>query len=385
MKSAGGIDPESLLKGRYEAERIPEDFSPEHPLPGADTHPLSKRGLLDSPFLDTGDGRVSERVNWPDDKQFAVCLTHDIDHISANSPAHELRRGALRARMRAESRKKDRPTLTRSGLFEAGKGAAGGVLRASKAAMSTGEDPYHRWEDWLELESEVGARSTFFVLPEETKKEHVTDSVYRYDDTVSFEGEHTTLLEVLKEVSDRGWEVGLHGSWYSYDDVEEMRFQKEQIQDIVGDDVVSVRQHWLHHDIRKTPCVQQEAGLKYDSTLGPKGDVGFRFGTSYPWRLYDINKGTELDIIEVPLIVQDTALFDSKYSGMGPDDAFERVKNITKEVKQVGGVLTINWHNNADEERWNFYKRLLRYLDDQDPWFATVREVGEWWEENSGI
>jgi peptidoglycan/xylan/chitin deacetylase (PgdA/CDA1 family) len=251
--------------------------------------------------------------------------------------------------------------------------------------MSTGEDPYHRWEDWLELESEIGARSTFFVLPEETKKEHVTDSVYRYDDTVSFEGEHTPLLEVLKEVSDRGWEVGLHGSWYSYDDVEEMRFQKEQIQDVVGDDVVSVRQHWLHHDIRKTPCVQQEAGLKYDSTLGPKGDVGFRFGTSYPWRLYDINKGTELDIIEVPLIVQDTALFDSKYSGMGPDDAFERVKNITKEVKQVGGVLTINWHNNADEERWNFYKRLLRYLDDQDPWFATVREVGEWWEENSGI
>jgi len=285
-------------------------------------------------------------------------------------------------RERFEDRKEDSPTVPKSGLFEATKGLAGGGLRASKAATSIGKDPYHRWEDWMEVEDSVGAKSTFFILPEKTGKRHVTDPEYRYDDEVLFEGERRKLSEVLEEVSDRGWEVGLHSSWYSYDDPDEMRYQKEQVEEAVGEEVVSVRQHWLHHDIRKTPRVQREAGLRYDSTLGPKGDVGFRFGTSFPWNLYDLESQEELDIVEVPLVIQDTALFDEKYGGMGEKEAFETVKKLTEEVKSTGGVLTLNWHNNADKRRWGFYERVVEYLAGHDPWFATVEEVGEWWKEN---
>lgn len=371
------IDPERLLRGGYEIDRLSEEPAPERPAPHAETHPLQKSGRLREPVLDQ-EGRTND-VRWPDDSEFAVCLTHDVDHVSAHSPRQHIRRGLLRAVERL--RNDDPEAVPRSGASEAIKGIAGGTIRSARAATARGPDPYHRWEDWLELERSVGARSTFFVLPERTGTRHVTDAEYRYDDPIVFEGRRRPLSEVLHTVSDRGWEIGLHGAWYSYDDAEEMRSQREQVEAVVDEPVQSVRQHWLHHDVRTTPIAQEKAGLRYDSTLGPKGGVGFRFGTSRPWRLRDPTDGSPLDLIEIPLVVQDTALFDEKYLGLSEDEGVQLVLDLADRVAAVGGVLTLNWHNVADGTRWSAYQRILRQLSGRGAWFGTVEEVGDWWYE----
>ena len=109
---------------------------------------------------------------------------------------------------------------------------------------------------------------------------------------------------MIREIDRRGWEIGLHPSWYSFDDVDEMKAQKESLEEVVGHEVVSVRQHFLHYDIRVTPRTQELAGFRYDSTLGFNDNVGFRFGTCHPWKVYDTEQQTTLSLVEIPLIVQ---------------------------------------------------------------------------------
>jgi peptidoglycan/xylan/chitin deacetylase (PgdA/CDA1 family) len=257
------------------------------------------------------------------------------------------------------------------------------VVRAVKrAAAAKGADPVHCYEHWLEVEAQVGARSTFFFWPgwKAVVRRHASDCLYDMEDRVVFDEQRCTVAEMIREIDRRGWEIGLHPSWYSFDDEEEMKRQKAALEEALGHEVVSVRQHYLHYDIRVTPRVQAAAGFKYDATLGFNDNVGFRFGTCYPWRLWDLETEKELPIVEVPLIIQDGAMLNpAKGMRLDEETSFQYVKQIATEVERVGGVLTLLWHPNsvANKPWWNLYCRSLVYLKEKQAFFAPIRELAE--------
>ena len=62
------------------------------------------------------------------------------------------------------------------------------------------------------------------------------------------------------------------------------------------------------------------------------------------------------------------------------DTAFQYVHLITETVAKAGGVLTLLWHPDQiiNPASWKLYHRVLKYLQQKDSWFASVREIGEW-------
>jgi len=363
------LDYIALLRGRLEAERLPKDFSPERIVPDFAFNVLNPLGLLYRPVVDEAYIKNGgKKPIWPDGKPFAVCLTHDVDLVST----HSFRQ---KARTRAEYILNG-PSVMRKARSLAGLGWD--VAQAIKYGRKL--DPLHCYERWLAAEAAVGARSTFFFWPgwKAVGKHHPSDCSYDMTDRVVFDGQRCTVAEMIREIDRQGWEIGLHPSWYSFDDDEEMKRQKAALESALGKDVVSVRQHFLHYDIRVTPRVQAEAGFKYDSTLGFNDNVGFRFGTCYPWRLYDLKAEKELPIMEVPLIIQDGAML-SPVKGMRLDEdtAFQYVVQIADTVEQVGGVLTLLWHPNAiiNSPWWNLYLRSLEYLKEKNAWFGSVSSI----------
>lgn len=287
--------------------------------------------------------------------------------------------------MRAKQAKKEAgSTVTDGGYLSAFLGLSGGLLRATSSLTTGRSRSSHPFDRWLDIEESFGVRSTFFFPPSRTNQPHVTDPVYRYGDEFRFEGERYTVREFINDLDARGWEVGLHPTWNSYDDVDELQHQKNQLESAVGNQVASVRQHYLHYDIRRTPKVHDQVGFKYDSTLGFTGNVGFRFGTSYPWALYDQKAEEHLDILEIPLIAQDTNLFDEKQLGVISNDvALQYIDDLADTVSTVSGVLTLNFHpGRTSEERFELYERILRRLQERGAWFATISEVGRRWKEH---
>jgi len=369
------IETKKLLQGRYEAENLPKDFSEASPVPGFAYNILNQMGLLYRPVLD--EAYLSEggkRPVWPDGKTFAVCLSHDVDEVSALSVWQTLRRRYLKFLLVPSG--KERLKNIFGGGFEVLQNCFGKIKN----------DPYHCFERWLQVEEKHGAKSTFFFWPgfKAVNRHHVSDCVYELYDSVYFDGQACSVAEMMQEIDNRGWEIGLHPSWYAFNNLDELKRQKETVEKVVGHDIVSVRHHMLHYDIRITPRIDAEAGFKFDSTLGFNDNLGFRFGTCYPWYLYDLKKDEDLQIMEIPIIVQDGAMLkENKGLRLDPEKAFQYVEMFTNQVKNVGGVLTLLWHPNyiPDPDYWELYLEVLEYLQQHNAWFASVREIGEFWQQ----
>lgn len=369
------VDYIKLIRGRYEVERLPKDFSPECIVPDFAYNILNTKGLLYQPvadknFLENG----GKKPAWPDGKKFAICLTHDVDEVSCHSWEESLRMRRSRILGRSSTARKVKDIVGLGLDWHRYKGR---------------KNPIHCYEQWLKAEAEVNARSTFFFWPgiKNVVKRHRTDCLYDLNDTLIFDKQKCSVAEMIQEIERRGWEIGLHPSWYSFNDVSELKRQKEQLEKVIGHEVASVRQHYLHYDIRITPRIHYEAGFKFDSTIGFNDNIGFRFGTCYPWNLYDLKAEKELPVLEIPLIIQDGALLNLiKGMRLDEDMAFQYVIQLTEEVEGVGGVLTLLWHPNHinKPDWWSLYLRTLNYLKQKQAWFASVKEIGDWWQLNNG-
>jgi hypothetical protein len=364
------IDPENLLHGQYESMRLPKDFSSNRIVPDFAFNLLNQYGLNYRPILDEAyinNGGLAPK--WPGNKKFAACLTHDVDDVTLYS-IRQCYRGRLSAIKNANNIKSRLRNIS---------GFTFDIYNVLKSAFQ--KDPLHCYEKWLNIENSVNARSTFFFWPglKSVKKRHFSDCTYELNDKIIFDGQKCTVIEMIKEIHSRGWEIGLHPSWYSFDDYDELRRQKNALDNALGQEVLSVRQHQLHFDIRKTSSIQSKVGLKYDSTLGFNDNLGFRNGTSYPWQLNNYNSDSKLNIIEIPLIIQDAAML-STVKGMRLDEniAFEYVKQIINSIEKVGGVATLLWHPNVIifPEWWQLYVKSIEYLNEKDAWFGTVQQVG---------
>jgi peptidoglycan/xylan/chitin deacetylase (PgdA/CDA1 family) len=376
------LDFERLRTGRYEAERLPSDFTPERVVPDFGFSVLNERGHLYDTVADRAAlGKGVDPPSWPGDSEFAVCLTHDVDLVSARSLAHALRETRRTAGLQLSTGAPGTatPEMER-GMVAAAKTLGRGVGRAVRAVASS-TDPLHCYERWLAIEREVGAKSSFFFMPDRVERPHKTDNDYRYDDRVVFDGRRVQVSEMISAIDDRGWEVGLHPSWYTYDDAKALAREKRQLERVIGGDVRSVRQHYLHYDVRTTPAVHESAGFEFDSSLGFNYNVGFRFGTSWPWHVYDLERETNTAVLEVPLAVQDGALFGQAALGLDERGARRYIERLTAAVREVGGVLTLLWHPSTVTEprRFDLYRWALEYLAEEGAWFGTVAEVGDHW------
>jgi peptidoglycan/xylan/chitin deacetylase (PgdA/CDA1 family) len=369
------LDFSKLLEGRYEAESLPDSHMVGGRVPDFGYNAINELNPIYQPLIDE---RTELKPTWPDKKEFAVCLTHDVDAVSSNSMVASLRRAKTTYSHRNEISTGD--TVQR--FLSSGNSFIKGLSRT----VTGSDDPCHCYDKWLEIERKYDAKSTFFFLPDGVSKTHPTDHFYRYSDTIRFEREKTSVGSMIQEIANRGWEVGLHPTWTAARDLDEMKHQKESLDAVVDADIKSVRQHYLNYDIRMTPKIHEKAGFKFDSTLGFNDNVGFRFGTSYPWFVWNLNKDTPTDVLEIPLTIQDGALLPP-YRGLrlDVDRAFQYVRMLCDRVRDVGGVLTLSWHpsNVTDDRFWQLYDRTLQYVSDRNAWMTGVGEIGHWWNQHN--
>jgi len=205
------------------------------------------------------------------------------------------------------------------------------------AKCGIGKDPWNCFEEWMRLEEKLGVRSTWFFLPEKGKAGQDAPAIRA--------GHYDLDPELIRKLTDGGWEVGVHGldNWR---DIAAAKEELKRVSDITNTDV-GTRVHWLLFDQDSWKRLD-EAGYAYDSTIGYNDDVGFRAGTMQPYRPRGCGQ-----LVEVPLIIQDAALFGGKTwnssdegkrgscLSLSEDEAMEKCEEILGYAKYYGGVVTI--------------------------------------------
>jgi hypothetical protein len=238
-------------------------------------------------------------------------------------------------------------------------------------------------ERCVEIEQRHGVTASYFFTSYPGSEGHRYDCVYDFDDACRFRGERVRVRDVVRALHGEGFDVGLHGSYNSALVPGLLAREKAALEEAAGVTVTTTRQHFVHWEVRTTPQLQAGAGLRADSTLGFNRNLGFRAGTSLPHRLFDLDRGAPLDLVEVPLVVHDGALLRADALELGVELGTATLTSFLDTVRDVGGVATVIFHpNNLERDDYlALFEATIAYGLEHGAWFASVRDVDAWWRE----
>jgi peptidoglycan/xylan/chitin deacetylase (PgdA/CDA1 family) len=285
-------------------------------------------------------------IEYPENKKFAVCLTHDVDDIYPSLAHIALSSLYCIRNLNLKELKKQ--------LFW--------KIRRKE------DSPYWNFKEIMNLEEKYSAKSSFYFL--------ATDKDIR-----RFRYNIEDLENELGFIVDKGWEVGLHGGYYAYNNLEEMKKEKKRLEKVLGKKVIGYRNHYLRFKVPDTWELLAEAGFKYDTTFGYNDMVGFRNGMCHPFKPFDLSRDREINILEIPLTIGDGTLF---YYIKDLSEAWTIVKKLIDTVEKYNGVITLLWHSNifncAFRDRWvRLYEKILKYCHEKNAWMTSGEEIWRWW------
>jgi hypothetical protein len=295
---------------------------------------------------------------WPSGKPFAMYLSHDIDKVTNPQTYQQI----LRA---TEERVKPKLRVW---------------FRNLKGRYPVAPNVKDTIEKALEIETSHSAVSSWFFTCYPVVKSEEFDCVYVPEDACTYKGKKTTIKEMMKDLASLGHDVGLHGSYWSAREPGMLKKQKEFLEQNTGLTLHTTRQHWLHFDVDITPKLQDQAGFKVDGTFGFNRHIGFRAGTSMPFFW------PGLDLLEVPLILQDVAIFSPAAMELDLTMANKVCAQIVDEIASVKGCVGVLLHPEqfplvADLSTW--YDTLIREAVRNGAWVTSLAEINRWWRERA--
>lgn len=243
------------------------------------------------------------------------------------------------------------------------------------------DDFWDHFEKYSEVDNGFG--STFFLIPYKNRPGENLNNIeqrrimarraapYDIDD----------IGQQVKYLIDKGFEIGLHGidAWHNLEKgVQELN----RILQNTNQKEIGIRMHWLCYD-RQSPFILEQTGFDYDATLGYNGAIGFRNGTLQVFRPIGLER-----LLEIPLTIQDTALFFPRRMNLSVSDARQQCQELIESARKFGGVLTLSWHERSlvPERLWgDFYVWLLQELHAQDAWIGSARQVVGWFRQRRSI
>lgn len=227
-------------------------------------------------------------------------------------------------------------------------------------------NPYWGFDKIIEIESRYEVKSTFFILNESIKVNWFKPSTYilalgRYKII------DERLVDMIHYLSQNGWEIGVHGSYNSYKDLELLRKEKCELENMLGHSVIGIRQHYLNLE-ENTWQLQFEAGFLYDSSFGYNEDIGYKDNRTKPF--FPLNNS---DFCVIPMVIMDSPFVNSK-------DKWRRLDEICDQCESDNGYLVINFHTNTFNELdfpyvASDYESIIRKLKKKNARFMTLAQA----------
>ncbi|MFC7137883.1 polysaccharide deacetylase family protein [Halobaculum litoreum] len=220
----------------------------------------------------------------------------------------------------------------------------------------------------MAIEDDLGVRSACYILDEQRlfrdrpKSEWVTMQgvqlfAGRYDPR------SPGVREAIRALDEGGWEIGLHGSYESFDDPERLRAEKATVESVLGRSVLGGRQHYLNLKTPDTWAHQRSLGLRYDCSLGISDEYGFHHG-------YGLRRPFGDEFVVFPLTVMEQSIPDP---GADYDEAWQVCEDLLQEAREEGAVMSVLWHlRHLAPREFPGHRRIYRNL------IRRAQELGAW-------
>jgi hypothetical protein len=166
------------------------------------------------------------------------------------------------------------------------------------------------------------------------------------------------LQNVINTLS-KAHPVGIHPGIGSHADQGILQEEITRLADITGSTVSTSRQHYLKLSFPETYRRLIACGINEDHSMGWATDTGFRLGTAFPVKWYDIDSEQITALALVPFCAMDTTL--RKYLQLSPEEAIERLRTLKEITARSGGSFRVLWHNEtvSDTGEWADWKAVF--------------------------
>lgn len=236
------------------------------------------------------------------------------------------------------------------------------------------------WLDFVNYPAvERGHPSTFFVIPFQDRAGKLGPGPAPRRRAAAYSA--AAVAPQIEMLRTKGCEIALHGidAWC---DEFSAKSEMDEIRKLAGGGPIGVRMHWLYFD-EGTLLRLDRAGADYDSTVGYNGAIGFRAGTAQAYKPLGAKH-----LLELPLIVMDTALFYPSHLNLRRSEAWALVSAILDHAEKMGGCITINWHDRSisPERQWGgFYRDLVEELEQRGAWITSAGKAVEWYRKRRAL
>lgn len=306
--------------------------------------------------------------------KYFVCLTHDIDFVGLQRHKFDktmwgfVYRGVIGSLLSFLRGRLGATRLIKNWIA---------VAKLPFVFMGLADDFWKHFDKYADIDKKFG--STFFLIPYKNRageRALSTDHLRRAAPYGIREVE-----QQVEQLADSGFEIALHGidAWSS---AEIGSQERDEVADIIKEKEIGVRMHWLYYD-RNSPRILDNIGFNYDASLGYNEAIGFRNGTTQVFRPLEVNK-----LLEIPLNIQDTALFYPRRLALRFEDAKRLCENLMHKVAHFGGLITLSWHDRSlePERLWGeFYIQLLEEIQAQNAWIGSARQIVAWFRQRRSI
>lgn len=298
--------------------------------------------------------KFARDIKWPENHEFAISLSHDIDYWNFWTREH-LKSTILYNWQRL-------PKSPFKALYKI-------VMHALTKGFGT--NGYKSIRKIIRKEAKQKTMSTFFLM---TRAEDL-------DPRRNYFNDPETRREVFILMKPR--DVGLHGTTVASFDADTLEEELYPLRSH-GFKHNGYRNHYLSFDYQRSFTNLEEIEFTYDSTLGYWENIGYRAGTSYPFFPYNLEENRTFHILEVPLIIMDTTLLSSKAMNLTPHKAWKRIKGMINKAKRNHTHISILWHNNTfdsvDYPGWgHLYWRIISYVRKQNGWLCNLQQLFDYW------
>jgi peptidoglycan/xylan/chitin deacetylase (PgdA/CDA1 family) len=222
---------------------------------------------------------------------------------------------------------------------------------------------YWNFEDVIDIENRFNVKSTFFFLNESIPFELFNLNNWKLS-LGRYNIQESRIVNIIKWLNINGWEIGVHGSYNSYQNIELLIQEKKILEEIISEKIIGIRQHYLNLN-PLTWKLQKEAGFLYDSSFGFTRQIGFLDKKYTPFSPFNN------EFIVFPLVIMDSCFVKTL-------DKWIRLKQLILDAKTNNAVIVINWHtNNYNEREYVGFKRdyieLINCLKSEGAIFDTLK------------
>jgi hypothetical protein len=300
---------------------------------------------------------VVQKSPWPQKKQYAVALTHNVDKLVkwnvvklCKSIAYSIQT-FWRIRYHWHN--------------------FWGLLRY----LFDNWEPYWNFDLISEMELDSGMQSTFFFG---------VISPTRYD--IDYKISEEDLIQQKDELLQYGHKLALL-SYYDSQKEDDYKERVEQLSDFYGKPVLGVRQNYYKEQEGQNSIFYINGKLKWDSSFCMPDRTGFINGCGYPFYLTDLNWKSHT-VVEFPVNFNDSSLSGDK-DNFNLEGSQNKLEDLIDNARRFRALLVFNFSlSNFEEIGWlpKTYKWLMQRLKgDPSAWKASLDDIYHWYHEREGV